>query len=248
MKIYYLLVVLGLFACQSSKKENMNRNSDSVNQEGKFKEVILFDGKTLEGWKNYGGGKFYVEDGAIVGEAASGLPNSFLATEEIYENFELELDMLIDTLLNSGIQIRSNTYEQETKTIRWGGVFNPDGTKDVKERTWEAGRFWGYQVEVDPRPDGWSAAIYEEGGRGFLHSPSETQEASGAFKLDDWNHFRIKAIGDHLQTWLNGVPVADIHDNLTKTGYIALQLHGIGKHKEKIGQKVRWKNIKLTVK
>jgi len=41
------------------------------------------------------------------------------------------------------------------------------------------------------------------------------------------------------------VPVADVHDDDQASGYIALQLHGIGKNKEKIGQKVRWSNIRL---
>lgn len=49
-----------------------------------------------------------------------------------------------------------------------------------------------------------------------------------------------------MQTWLNGVSIADVNDDLTPTGYIALQLHGIGRNEEKVGQKVRWRNIKLV--
>ena len=41
---------------------------------------------------------------------------------EHYADFELEVDSKVDPLLNSGIQIRSNTYENETTTVRWGGV------------------------------------------------------------------------------------------------------------------------------
>ena len=54
--------------------------------------VNIFDGKSLQGWQNFGGGTFYVEDGAIVGEATMGPPNSFLATNIIYADFELEVD------------------------------------------------------------------------------------------------------------------------------------------------------------
>lgn len=207
--------------------------------------VDLFDGKSLDGWQNFGGGKFYVEEGAIVGEAAPGLPNSFLATEKMYDDFELEVDFKIDPLLNSGIQIRSDVYDKETTTIRWGGRFKEDGSKDVRERVWEAGRFWGYQIEIDPTDRGWSGTLYEEGARGFLHTPGENEEAKKAFKPGEWNHFRIIANGDRFQTWLNGVPVADVRDGNQATGYIALQLHGIGNNKEKIGQKVRWRNIRL---
>jgi len=210
-------------------------------------EVSLFDGKSLDGWVNYGGGNFYVQDDMIVGETQVGLPNSFLATEAMYTDFEMEVDVMVDPTLNSGIQIRSDVYEEETTTIRWGGTFNEDGTKNVKERVWEKGRFWGYQVEIDPTDRGWSGTLYEEGARGFLHTPGEDEAALKAFKADEWNHLRILVKGDHFQTWLNGVPVADVHDSLTPTGYIALQLHGIGNNEKKAGKKVMWKNLKLTV-
>jgi hypothetical protein len=208
--------------------------------------IALFDGATLDGWQNFGGGKFFVEDGAIVGETAPLLPNSFLATNQMYSDFELELDVKVDPLLNSGIQIRSNVYPEETTTIRWGGTFNEDGTKNVRERVWEKGRFWGYQVELDPTDRAWSGSLYEEGGRGFLHTPGEDEAAKQAFKPEDWNHVKIRVIGDHFQTWINGVPVADVHDSLTSTGYIALQLHGVGKNQDKVGKRVLFKNIELT--
>lgn len=56
-----------------------------------------------------------------MGEAITGLPNTFLHTREKYQNFELEFDVKLDTVLNSGVQIRSNIYEKDTETIRWGG-------------------------------------------------------------------------------------------------------------------------------
>ena len=215
-------------------------SSDSASE-----SVELFNGADLKGWQNFGGGKFYVEDGAIVGESAPGLPNSFLATEVMYDDFELEVEFWVDPLLNSGIQIRSHTYPEETTTMRWSGRFNEDGSKDLKERVWEKGRFWGYQIEIDPTERAWSGTVYEEGGRGFLHTPGENEVAKKAFKPEQWNHFRIIANGDHFQTWLNGVPVADMHDDLTASGYIALQLHGIGNNLEKSGKKVIWRNIRL---
>tara|TARA_Y100000588_G_scaffold360708_2_gene420865 strand:- start:3132 stop:3854 length:723 start_codon:yes stop_codon:yes gene_type:complete len=227
------LLVLGLTAC-------------SPIQELDEGPINLFNGTDLAGWQNFGGGKFFVEDGTIVGESAPGLPNSFLATEKMYPDFELEVEFKIHPLLNSGIQIRSNTYAEETTTIRWGGRFKTDGSRDVRERVWGKGRFWGYQVEIDPTDRNWTGTLYEEGARGFLHNPNEATAPEGTFKPYEWNHFRIVAKGDRMQTWLNGVAIADVQDDLTSTGYIALQLHGIGNNKEKIGKKVSWKNIKLT--
>ena len=233
---YLALIVSSLSLLLAGCSPSSNSTTESVE---------LFNGSDLEGWQNFGGGKFYVEDGAIVGESAPDLPNSFLATKEMYDDFELEVEFWVDPLLNSGIQIRSHTYPEETTTIRWGGRFKDDGTKDVKERVWERGRFWGYQIEIDPTERAWSGTVYEEGGRGFLHTPGESEVAKKAFKPEQWNHFRIIANGDHFQTWLNGVPVANMHDDLMSSGYIALQLHGIGKNLEKSGKRVIWRNIRL---
>ena len=230
-----LTAVLALFSLVACSKTG----TESTTME-------LFNGTNLDGWQNFGGGKFYVEDGIIVGEAAPGFPNSFLATNDMYGDFELEVDFKVDALLNSGVQIRSNVYAEETTTIRWGGQFNDDGSKNVRDRVWEKGRFWGYQVEIDPSDRGWTGTLYEEGARGFLHTPGEDMAPKGTFKSEAWNHFKIVAKGDHIQTWLNGVQVADVHDSDKATGYIALQLHGIGNSKEKIGQKVWWRNIRLT--
>ena len=57
------------------------------------------------------------------------------------------------------------------------------------------------------------------------------------------SHSRVK--DNHIQSWVNGVMVGDVYDDLTGNGYIALQLHGIGKKKFKSNKKIRWKNLHL---
>ena len=48
--------------------------------------VSLFDGKTLDGWKQINGtAKYVVENGTIVGTTVKGSANSFLCTEKYYE-------------------------------------------------------------------------------------------------------------------------------------------------------------------
>ena len=208
-------------------------------------EEIIFNGKDLRGWVNHGGGKFYVENECIIGEAIMDLPNSFLHTEKKFQNFELEFEVKLDTVLNSGVQIRSNIYDKDTETIRWGGRFNENGEKLVIKRKWKAGTFWGYQIEIDPTSRSWSGSIYEEAGRGFLHTPGINDEVKSAFKPLEWNHYKIRVKDNHIQSWVNGVMVGDVYDDLTSNGYIALQLHGIGKKKFKSNKKIRWKNLYL---
>lgn len=202
----------------------------------------LFDGKTLEGWEQHGGeAKYTVEDGVIVGTSVPKTGNSFLCTKKHYSDFILELDFKVDQGLNSGVQIRSHVYDQP-KVYE---VKNEDGT--VEEKKVPAGRVHGYQVEIDPSNRAWTGGIYDEARRGWLNNleGEKNAEARKAFKQDEWNHFRVEAVGDSIKTWVNGVPAADLKDGMTLSGLIALQVHGIGNDESKIGKQVRWKNIRI---
>lgn len=184
--------------------------------------VYLFDGETLKGWHQKGGNATYeVRDGAIVGKTVYDTPNSFLTTDSLYTDFILELEYLVDPSMNSGIQIRSNSYP-----------------------SYMNGAVHGYQVEIDPSERAWSAGIYDESRRGWLNPLVDNPTAGAAFKQNDWNHYRIEAIGDTLKTWINGVPAAYLIDDKTAKGFIALQVHGISKE-QKEGTEVIWKNVRI---
>ncbi|MEC7068838.1 MAG: DUF1080 domain-containing protein [Bacteroidota bacterium] len=226
-KFTYIILILIIFT-------NCNNNT-----------LKIFNGSNLNGWLNYGGGKFYVENNCIVAEAITGLPNTFLHTEKKYQNFELQFDVKLDTVLNSGVQIRSNIYQNDTETVRWGGRFDQEGQKDLKNIIRKAGTFWGYQIEIDPTSRAWSGAVYEEAGRGFLHTPGINQKVKSAFKPLEWNHYKIRVKDNHIQSWVNGVIIGDVYDDMTDDGYIALQLHSIGKNKIRANKKIRWKNLCL---
>jgi hypothetical protein len=196
--------------------------------------VELFNGKDLTGWTKRGGDAQYaVEDNMIVGRSVPNTPNTFLTTDKEFADFILELDFKIsDTDFNSGVQIRSHSRPQDNRE-----------------------RVYGYQVEIDPKPDrAWTAGIYYEGGdknrkAGWLNDLSENEPARKAFRLGEWNHLRVVAKGNRIQTWLNGVPAADFTDNdenaFSPSGFIALQVHGVGDKRDT--KEVRWTNIKLTV-
>lgn len=179
----------------------------------------LFNGENLDGWEQRNGNAEYrVEDGAIVGSSVVGEPNSFLCTEEDYGNFILELEFKVDEEMNSGIQIRSNSR------------------KDYKD-----GRVHGYQVEIDPSDRAWTAGIFDEARRGWLYDLRMNEAARNAFKHGKWNKLHIEAIGNHIRTWLNGVPAANLYDSMTREGFIGLQVHS----RPKSGIEVRWRNIRI---
>lgn len=182
----------------------------------------LFNGKNLKNWAQLNGTATYVvKDGTIVGTTVKGSPNSFLCTKATYSNFILEFEVKADDKLNSGVQIRSES--------------TPD---------YEKGRVHGYQAEVDPSARAWSAGIYDEGRRGWLNPLDKNPAAGSAYKHQDWNKYRIEAIGDTIRTWINGVPAANLVDDMTPKGFIGLQVHNA----KEDGLQVMWRNIRIITK
>lgn len=190
----------------------------------------LFDGETLNGWVQKNGTATYrVEDGTIVGRTAQASPNSFLCSEELFGDFELTFDVkLLNNELNSGVQIRSQTME----------------TRDPEK----VGRVNGPQVEIEASlEDGAEAGyIYGEACGGWM-TPEDKLIPHKHFKDGEWNSYRVVAKGPHIQTWINGEPVADLVDEEKfeshPKGFIGLQVHSVGK--DEGPYEVAWRNIKI---
>ncbi|HMJ89681.1 MAG TPA: DUF1080 domain-containing protein [Candidatus Acidoferrum sp.] len=195
--------------------------------------VPLLSGTNLDGWAQRGGKANYrVEGGQIVGSSVPNTGNSFLCTSRDYTNFILELEFKPHNSMNSGVQIRSHSFDKATQVVS-GGKTNKIG----------ANRVHGYQVEIDPSKRAWTGGIYDEGRRGWLNDLSKNEEARKAYKSNDWNSFRIEARGDSIKTSLNGVPAADLKDSMTPAGFIALQVHGVGNNTNTM--EVRFRNIRI---
>lgn len=173
--------------------------------------VELFNGKNLKGWKKLNGeAEYKIEGNTITGYSKLNTPNTFLATEKKYGDFILEVEVKVDNRLNSGIQIRSNSL------------------KDYRD-----GRVHGYQVEIDPGHRAYSGGLYDEARRGWLYPLGINPRGRKAFRPGDWNQYRIEAIGNHIRTWVNGIMCTNLVDDKTAEGFIALQVHSIGKRSRK---------------
>ncbi len=183
----------------------------------------LFNGKNLDGWHQLNGKADYkVVDGVIVGTSKMNTPNSFLATNKTYGDFILEVEIKMDPSLNSGVQFRS-----------------------ISDPSIRNGRVHGYQMEVDASRRAWSGGIYDEARRGWLYNLECNPKGKEAYKVNDWNLYRLEAIGASIRVFVNGVPTSDLVDDLTLKGLIALQVHGIGKSKEKAGKTVQFRNVRI---
>ncbi|MCB9333834.1 MAG: DUF1080 domain-containing protein [Lewinellaceae bacterium] len=182
----------------------------------------LVKDNNLNGWKKLNGTADYtVGNGVITGIAKLGAPNTFLATEKSYTDFILEVEVNVENLLNSGIQIRS--------------LSTPD---------YQNGRVHGYQVEIDPGPRAYSGGLYDEARRTWLYPLSVNPKGRKAFKPGDWNAYHIEAIGNQIRVWVNGIMCTNLVDDMTASGFIALQVHSIGKASE-AGTKVQWRNLRI---
>ena len=198
----------------------------------------LFDGETLEGWKrdDLGKAEYTAVNGTIHGKTVEGSPNTFLASEQEYGDFELEFEVKVHDQLNSGCQIRSR------------GKTEADLTEEQrKNKNSGLGRFHGPQVEIEASP-GQSGYVYGEAtGRGWLSPEPKNSAAHSHMKNGEWNRFRIVARGARIQTWINGEQIADLTDEGTyKThpkGRIGLQVHGIGEGTGPFD--VAWRNIRI---
>ncbi|MEM7000700.1 MAG: DUF1080 domain-containing protein [Pseudomonadota bacterium] len=198
----------------------------------------LFDGTSLSGWEVLGDADYNVDNGTIVGTAVASEANSFLRTTRTYTDFELTLEFqLPKDSFNSGVQFRSGTYDEPT-TSQYHAFDN-----QVHEVTWPAGRVWGYQAEIDPSARAWTGEIHDEAARGWLDT-FEKEPLAIPIKAGVWHTFKIRAVADHLQTWLDDYAVANLRDSARSEGFIALQVHGI-RDAALVGKAVRWRALEL---
>jgi hypothetical protein len=182
----------------------------------------LFDGKTLSGWHLVNGSAdFAVIGGAIVGTTKVGSPNSFLATEQTFEDFVLEFEVK-QTVgpTNSGVQFRSHSKPEVM-----------------------AGRVHGPQLDLDPSERQWTGGLYDEAGSGWWY-PGSLHPQPGLYRFNEWNRIRIEAIGPSMRTWVNGEMTAHVIDASYRDGFIALQVHSI-QSPEEAGRRIHWRNLRI---
>ncbi len=117
-------------------------------QQSKNKWVKLFDGKSTQGWHNYGkttvGDRWKAEDGTLhLLPKASGNTGGDLVTDKEYSNFHLKLEWKISAKGNSGIFLfvkeEPETYSTAYLTGLEMQVLDNEGHKDGKIISHRAG-------------------------------------------------------------------------------------------------------------
>lgn len=164
---------------------------------------MLFDGNSLDGWRNYGGAagdvrKWIVQDGTLALQQEGIFPlwdliasvifgggsTDIMYAGEKFRNFELSLEWKISKNGNSGIFY---LVADETENTPWltgveMQVLDNDGHADGKITTHRAGDLYDL-IAADP----------------------ETVLPPG-----EWNQVRIRIKDNHIEHWLNGVKVVSV--------------------------------------
>ncbi|TQK50916.1 glucose/arabinose dehydrogenase [Streptomyces sp. SLBN-118] len=160
----------------------------------------IFNGKTLDGWKQAGPGKFTVVDGELRTEGGMGM--LWYQAKEL-KSYSVKLDWKLDGDDNSGVFVGFPASDDP-----WSAVNN------------------GYEVQIDATdaPDRTTGAVY-----GFKSADLAARDRA-LRPPGQWNSYEIRVQGERLQIFLNGVKINDFTNTdparSLKEGYIGLQNHG----------------------
>lgn len=174
-----------LAACTPAPKNNVLTEAEKA--EG---WKLLFDGKTLDGWRDYNGDSltapWIVEDGCIRAKGSGSDASGYIVTDTIYENFELVWDWKIAKGGNSGMLY----HVVENPKFKVPYVTGPE-----------------YQLIDDfgfPEPlEDWqkTAADYA------MHVPDTSKTIIKP--AGEWNTSKIVFDNGHVEHWLNGEKVVE---------------------------------------
>lgn len=169
-------------------------SSASSNDVSSF--TSIFDGKTLNGWKMAGEGRFVIveSDAALQSEGGMGL---LWYSENIYKNFILKLEWKVsDEGDNSGIFVRFP---------------DPNDNPSIAVRE-------GYEIQIDDRADN---PIHQTGAIYDFAAPSKVVSKP----LGQWNIMEIRALDQSYIVIINGEQVTEFTGSRMTEGYVGLQAH-----------------------
>jgi len=205
----YIALQLNPYQSEDAATEMEYRNIKvkDYRREGKWR--ALFNGTDFTGWKKWGEEDWKVEGGIIMGRSGPKKSEGYLATEEIFKDFHVRGSFKILGEGNYGL------FYHSTITLR-----EKDGYPLIS----------GLQGEVEPGFPGSSGWVYESYKRGWLVKPDPASMPAVALRPGAWNEIEIRAQGNHVTTWINGIRVLDLVDEGQQLfeGSFALQLHSGG--------------------
>lgn len=189
--------------------------------DGKPVAISLFNGKDLSGWK--GMTEFWsVQDGAITFKSTPDHPAKFFSTALVWQggdvsDFELTFQaraltedakawrvagLLFRGRISNpgefGVQGYQLDIDEEHRFT--GGVCE----KTRATRDWKGGRGTQVVVEDMVEPPGYRATLTGQLG--------DKDELKKLIRRGDWNSYRLRVVGEHIEAWVNGHKTSEIWD------------------------------------
>lgn len=231
-KLLSVVLIAASFALLSFYFPKPSQDNTLTAAEKKAGWILLFDGKSTTGWrpfKNAESDGWEIVNGAIHCKDKDVQHRADLITKEQYSDFELAFEWKVSNGANSGLIYRAD----ENHDASYLSATEYQLIDDI-----------GYPGKLENWQN--SGADYD------MHPPTKIASKPAG----EYNHSVIKAKGNHIEHWLNGVKVADFEKGTPEwlalrakskfkdvkgwgenaSGYIALQDHGGG---------IWFKNIKI---
>ncbi|MEW2288868.1 ThuA domain-containing protein [Streptomyces sp. NPDC047841] len=163
----------------------------------------LFDGDSLDGWRQAGPGSFTLsDDGTLTSSGGMGL---LWYAGRSFGSYSLKLDWKAAGDDNSGVFVGFPPSDDP-----WSAVDN------------------GYEIQIDATdvPEKTTGSVY-----GFRSADLKKRDRA-LNPPGEWNTYEIRVQGERLRIWLNGVKINDFTNtdparSLTD-GHIGIQNHGAG--------------------
>ena len=183
VSLYFLMTVVLLPACQS-KHNVLTKEEKAAGWE------LLFDGKTLDGWRDYNGtgltAPWVVEDGTLAAQGKGADEHGYIVTDKQYENFELVFDWKISQGGNSGVLYHVVERPQYAVPYVTGPEFQ------VIDNIGFPGKLEEWQM---------AGADYAM----HVADPAKTQLKP----VGQWNQSKIVFDNGHVEHWLNGEKIVE---------------------------------------
>lgn len=203
----------------------------------------LLESGTLDAWR-IPSDRWHLEDGVIVGSTGSVELETpeWLYTKQSFSDFEFtcELRLTGDNHRNTGIYYRVNT-------IQFKGHWDEEDEEDLEEmKDWEGFEApSGYEMDAayqEPGEEDYTGSLGDWYKRPSLRIFVDQSIIKHAFKADDWNRMTLRAKGNRLEYWINGIKVMDYIDpdpKGSKEGIIGFQIH------DGAVMKVEYRNVRV---
>jgi hypothetical protein len=201
--------------------QNVNEAIEpSVNGTG---VIDLLKGNTLDAWK-VPSSRWQLKEGSIIGETGTEKLSTpeWIYTKQRFSDFEFtcELRLTGDNRRNTGIYYRVNT-------ISYRGRFEAPS---------------GYEFDAAATGDRLNGSIGDWYVRPSFRISADSVVIQKIYNSDNWNRMTLRARGDRLEYWINGVKIMDYCDpdpNGSREGTIGFQMH------DGSVMKVEYRNIRV---